>query len=197
MQYLVKKLSEFPFWYNLLRKVLNGGIFIKEIANALNAREDEKVCDICCGTGTYSLIVEGEYIGVDLNERYIDYATKKYGSKKKKFINANVKSIDFEKKYFDKAMMINATHHFSDEENLKIFQKVNHFVRNEFIIVDINLDASNFFQKALLHLDRGRFIRSLAKQRALVSKIFKIESVFLFTTKTKSASLCLIKCKIT
>lgn len=195
-RHFIEQITKSPFWYNLLRRLINGGAFGKHIIKALDSKKDEKVLDICCGLGDYSVLVKGEYTGVDLNKEYIDYAVKKYGCKERKFMREDVRKIKFERKYFDKAMMINAVHHFSDEENLEIFKKVNYLVKKEFIIVDADLESSNFFQKKLLSLDKGEFIRSLERQKALVAKIFKIKDTFLFTTRTKSVSLCLIKCEI-
>lgn len=196
MRYFIEQVAKSPFWYDLLRRLINGGTFGKYIAKALNSKKDERILDVCCGLGDYSLVVKGEYIGIDSNKSYVDCAIKKYGCEKRKFIKGDVKKIEFERKYFDKAIMINATHHFSDKENLEIFKKVNYFVRDEFIIVDADIKSSNLFQRILLHLDRGKFMRPLEEQLVLASKIFEIKEISHFTTKTKSVSLCLIKCGI-
>ncbi len=196
MRQLTEKISEIPFLYKFLRNVLNGGTFRKRIKPLIGVREHEKVLDICCGLGEYSLMFRGEYVGVDFDKRYIDYAVKKYGSQERKFICQDIRKIDFDEKYFDRAIMINAVHHFSDEENLEIFKKVASLIKDEFIIVDADLNSSNFFQKILLRLDKGVYLRSLEEHKLLASRVFKVKEVFSFSSRTKSVALCLLKCTI-
>lgn len=196
MKRLIEKISESPFWHNFFRTVLNGGQFREKIEPLIEAKENDKVLDVCCGLGNYSLMFKGDYTGVDFDEKYIGYAMKKYGSGKRKFICQDIRKIKFEEKHFDRAIMINAVHHFSDEENIEIFKKVSSFVKDEFVIVDADLGTSNFVQKTLLGFDNGKHVRTAAEIEKLASYVFDVRKTVHFNTRTKSVSLCLIKCSI-
>jgi cyclopropane fatty-acyl-phospholipid synthase-like methyltransferase len=195
MKQLIAKITEIPFLYNSIRYIVNGGTFKSKIKSLISVKEDDKILDICCGIGYYSSMFKGEYVGVDNDKKHIDYAIKKYGSTQKKFICQDIKTINFPENNFNKAFMINAVHHFSDEDNIKIFKKVQSLISDEFIIVDADLSSSNFFQKMLLRYDQGTYLRSLEEHKKLVSQVFDVEETFNFKSRTKSVALCIIRCK--
>ncbi len=196
MKQLIAKITEIPFLYNSIRCIINGGTFKGKIESLINVKEDDSVLDICCGIGYYSSMFKGEYVGVDNDKNHIDYAIKKYSSKQKKFIHQDIQMINFPENSFNKAFMINAVHHFSDEDNIKIFKKIKSFISDEFIIVDADLSSSNFFQTMLLRYDQGVYLRSLKEHKKLVSQVFDIKETFNFKSRTKSVALCVIRCKL-
>src|SRR5262249_6961182 len=44
-----------------------------------------EILDIGCGIGQYSQITQGKYLGVDLNDRYISYATRRRSKANRSF----------------------------------------------------------------------------------------------------------------
>src|SRR5205085_1697418 len=51
------------------------------------------ILDIGCGIGQYSTITKGRYLGVDLNEPYINYATQRYKRQNSTFKCMNVTQV--------------------------------------------------------------------------------------------------------
>src|SRR6266542_5501313 len=52
----------------------------------LGVDPDKRVLDVCCGIGEFARDVDAEYVGIDLNPRFIDAAAARYaGSPRKSF----------------------------------------------------------------------------------------------------------------
>jgi SAM-dependent methyltransferase len=73
------------------------------------------VIDLGCGIGQYAGITEGRYLGIDLNRRYIDHASR--GNRRP---NATFRCVDAaalldERTRCDLALMVDFVHHIPDE----------------------------------------------------------------------------------
>ena len=182
--------------YELVRKILNGGIFTRSIGVELAAKKSETVLDIGCGTGVYSKIVPGTYIGLDINRRLISYAQQKYSSNQRSFYNQSLEEFILKKTShpIDKCLIINVLHHLSDKEVNSLLKLVNHIVKEKIIIVDTDKGGANIFQRFLYLFDDGHFIRTRDELRHLITKHFRIKRDFIFCTPTRSIRLCLFNC---
>jgi ubiquinone/menaquinone biosynthesis C-methylase UbiE len=138
---------------------------------------------VCCGTCNFADLAKGEYIGVDLNQKYLAYARNKYRSDAaKKFIVADINDIKFAPKYFDNVFLISALHHLSDESAMRILEKVNKAAKGKIIISDPSIETSSPISKFLIFLDRGKFIRSLKDALSLISRSLTVIEYFTFYT---------------
>ena len=46
---------------------------LKLFRSYLKVKKNEKVLDIACGTGNFSKVTDGDYVGIDLNKKFVDY----------------------------------------------------------------------------------------------------------------------------
>ena len=80
--------------------------------------------DIGCGSGTFLSILNNKFsAGIDISEKQISYANKKYSTDSKKFLQFD-KVIPFEDNSFDSVSMIELIEHLSDDEIANLFQQI-------------------------------------------------------------------------
>jgi SAM-dependent methyltransferase len=129
----------------------------------------ETILDVGCGTGEYAILFKGEkYIGMDLNQKYIDRAREVYrGLPNASFVCLEIKELAKQKVAIDHAYCVAVTHHLTDEEVIGMVQDAMHLVKGKFVVVDLYLPK--FWRNPLGHflvkMDRGRFGRP--KERLL------------------------------
>ena len=172
-----------PAVFHAARYALVGGqgITRRLLAEHLSVREGETVLDVCCGVGEFADVVDGSYVGIDLNERFIGQARRRYArDARKRFEVGDVMRMDYAAGHFDKAMIVNSLHHFSDEQVIRLLGEVRRATRTTVIVVDADGTPAGPVRKALVALDRGRFMRSPEALAALVRRVLPVERVVRF-----------------
>ncbi|MBM2811043.1 MAG: putative methyltransferase like protein [Chloroflexi bacterium] len=151
------------------------------------------VLDVCCGTGTYAAAVPGPYLGLDLNERFVRFARRRYSNlPRKQFVVGDATAMPLPRQSFDTAIFIDALHHFPVEINRAIFHQLAAIVRAEILIVDVSPHVRNPAKRLALAIDRGDFIRPVAQQVAIVESELRIvrRSVFDQGLYTQTVYVC-------
>jgi demethylmenaquinone methyltransferase/2-methoxy-6-polyprenyl-1,4-benzoquinol methylase len=173
-------------------------------ADWLDPRPGEHLLDVCCGTGEYCAVWAEEsgsravgqsgseesgvggrktadgpaYLGIDLNARYIAYARKRYGDGGgREFRALDATRLSLPAGSFDKALFANSLHHFPDELNRGILREIARVLRpgGRLVLVDMVGDHPGHAQRFFLDRDRGRYLRPLDRQLALLAEHFAIE----------------------
>ena len=204
-------LLDHPAIFNLSQLAISGGQrATKRWARAwLDARADERILDVCCGTGEFCQMInddtrrlpgmthegagrraqgnEGrvEYLGIDLNPRYIEYARRRYGQGARiAFRTLDATRLDLPPGSFDRALFVNSLHHFPDGPNRGILREVARVLRpgGRLVMIDMVGDHPGRLQRFFLDRDRGEHLRPLAAQIALVAEAFTIERHATFDT---------------
>ncbi|MFB0564497.1 MAG: glycosyltransferase [Candidatus Aminicenantaceae bacterium] len=179
---IIHRLCSNPVMSNLIRNIIEAGMITvksnikKEIRNTKN----KKIIDIACGTGQFSVLAKGEYVGIDLNKRHIMYARKKYGSKKKKFLIIDANSLAYPDKYFDYAFMLGFLHHIPEVTIGKVLTVARRITKEKIIIIDLVPLKYNLLGKFLYKIDQGKFIRPYEEQLRLVRKYTKLKNAKIF-----------------
>lgn len=180
MRKLLKKqlhhLLQSPRLYTNIRGILTFGVRTKPLKEALQLKKGDKILDLACGTGDYSVIFDDfdhDYLGIDINEKYINDARKKFKNTKRVFKVQDILELDINGAKFDKALYIGILHHLSDEENLIILNKLKHLSKKVYVL-DWSPGGFNFITNILSKLDRGKFIRNVKKQEELLMKVGKV-----------------------
>lgn len=180
-----------PILNNFVRNVVaTGQITIKNRIKRL-IKNSDNVIEIGCGTGEFSKIVNGDYVGVDIEKSYIDYANKKFSKKNKKFVLMNGEKLDFKDKSFDTSLILSVLHHLNDKDVFSILKEAKRVTKKRVILVDLVPLKYNIIGKFFYAMDLGNYIRPLDQQLKLVSKVFKIKKVSKFRSGMNIHSLIL------
>jgi SAM-dependent methyltransferase len=177
-----------PRLFTLLQLAVAGrqNITRRLIREGLSLMPGERPLDVCCGTGEFADVALGPYLGIDINQKFIEYAAKEYGAGKghpeREFLAEDITGTGFLKRglTFPKAMMINSLHHLSAEQNRAVLAAVAQVTTGRFVIVDMDPAPANPLSKFLAGQDRGEYLRPLKEQIALVEPFFKVENAFTY-----------------
>jgi len=159
--------------FHYARLLGNGMRAVREVEAALGATPDESVLDFACGCGWFSRAVPGHYLGIDLDRDYIRFAQWRWGSPRRRFEAMALEALP-EDTRFDKSLMASVLHHLSDAEAAAVLGRLARMVRRRLVVLDLDPEASNGVQAFLLAHDRGRHVRPVARQRALLERHFRV-----------------------
>jgi len=172
----------------------NGNRGLPVVRATLAATPEERVLDLGCGCGGFSQAVPGDYLGIDPDPDYIAFARWRFGSPRRRFATLRLEDLD-PREPFDKAIMVNCLHHLSDAQADGVLARLATLVRRRLVVVDLDPDRSNRFQSFLLAHDRGRFVRSPRRQRALLESRFRVLGQSGFTDVTGTAVQVVFTCE--
>lgn len=151
------------------------------VSRELCAGPQHSVLDVCCGTGDFADLIPGPYLGIDLNERFIRLAQKRYdGSSNKRFEVMDATRMGLGPDSFDRAMIVNAMHHFDDGLNLGILAELSRVVGERIVIVDAIPDPDSWLKRLVISSDRGDHVRPLEEQLALIDQVLDVERHYAF-----------------
>jgi ubiquinone/menaquinone biosynthesis C-methylase UbiE len=151
------------------------------VRRELGAGPEDSVLDVCCGTGDFAGVVDGPYLGVDLNERFVGLAKERYaGNSSKRFEVMDATRMRLDAGSFDRAMIVNAMHHFDDDLNRGILAELSRVVRERIVIVDAIPDPEGWLSRLVIQSDRGDHVRPLPKQLGLIAEQLNIERHYTF-----------------
>ena len=185
-------LLDHPAIFNLSQLVISGGQrATKRWAHAwLEARDGDRVLDVCCGTGEYCRVRSAEYgirndghdgveyLGIDRNPRYIAYARRRYGVEARRdFQVTDATRLSLPAASFDRALFVNSLHHFPDDLNEGILRELARVLKpgGRLVVIDMVGDHPGRAQRFFLDRDRGHYLRPLDRQLALIGEHFAIE----------------------
>jgi len=179
---IIHKLCENPCISNLIRDIIEAGsITVKSnIKKQIGGTKKKRIIDIACGTGQFSAIAKGEYVGVDLNKAHIRYARKKYGTKRKKFLVKDASKIDYKDDHFDYAFMLSFLHHTRKKDIGKVLSEAMRITNDKIIIVDLVPLKYNPLGMFFYKMDQGKYIRPFKTQVKLVAKHARILKAYVF-----------------
>ena len=168
---------EQPYISKLQRHTLDG-FKVRNLSRILKPFQFKTMLDVCCGLGEYSTLNKGKYTGLDNSESYIAFAEKRY--KHCQFIRGNAMQMPFKNASFEAVLQAGSSHHFSDEEFLKMFQEMKRVSKRYIIISDIiRTSKQSTLSRYLYDMDRGNNIRT----EKMFDTFFKQEKDYQITLK--------------
>jgi SAM-dependent methyltransferase len=123
--------------------------------------DDPSVVDIGCGIGSYADITRGEYLGIDQNCRFIDYARRKHRSPNQTFRCIDANTLVCEQSGFDLALMVDFLHHLSDEQCVRLLKDSSRLARRYVVNFEPITYQPNPIGRWIVEHDRGENPRPL------------------------------------
>jgi SAM-dependent methyltransferase len=162
----VYRLWQAPFADDKLRPIL--------ASNDLTAAR--RVLDVGCGPGTNTHHFSGsDYVGVDINPRYIEFARRRHG---REFVVADLRTWAFpEHERFDFVLLNSFLHHVADAEVEEILRAVARTLapNGAVHVLDLVLPERPSVARWLARNDRGGHARPLERWRELLESAFEVE----------------------
>ena len=181
MQKFVNLLASDPRVFMLLRRILEGNFNAqkKALQDDFTAKDGEKVLDIGCGTGEFSVFFQNAaYTGIDAEKKYIDYAQRNC---KGKFLIADASHLPFSENAFDKVIIMGVLHHMNDEQCRRVLAEARRVLSSNgrmLVMEDIKLAEENFLTRFIHRFDLGKNIRNKEEYRILLQRHFAVEKEF-------------------
>jgi SAM-dependent methyltransferase len=133
-----------------------------------------RVLDVACGPGTNTrFFAHADYLGIDINDRYLEYARRVYG---RRYIQADLLDDNANMEgCFDFVLVNSFFHHVDDEDTSRILTRLRGLVTptGHIHIVDLVLPETPGIARFLARRDRGRFARTLDHCRTLFEACFE------------------------
>ncbi len=136
-----------------------------------------KVLDIGCGTGSILdyLPNDVEYVGFDMNPKYISFAKRKYQSRGTFFCERVSDTSTPGNGYFDIVLATAILHHLSDIEALQLISIARQSLKQDGLLITLDnvfLDRQSSIARYLISKDRGRHVRNGEEYLALAKSFF-------------------------
>lgn len=166
-----------PGFYRLFRNLLFGKrgrqVLLDEF---IRAKAGDRLIDIGCGPGVMlDDLPEVDYVGIDIEERYITRARRLYGRRGRFLLGtAGLDGIDLRGDR-DIALAIGVLHHLTDDEARGLLAAARKALRagGRLITFDncYTPDQSRF-ARLVIDLDRGQFVRTREAYEGLIAEVF-------------------------
>lgn len=175
-------MSEKPFIFNVLRRIIEFNfIEIKRTIKKelfLNGRNDTgRILDVPCGTGEFCrLFDKGSYSGIDISDRYIDYAIRACPGYS--FYCRDAKDTGFSASSFDIVMIIGFFHQLENRKIKTILDEFKRILKQDgrvLLIKDAPVSSKwNLVGRLLQRYDAGIKIRPIGDYADVLRDRFKI-----------------------
>ena len=176
----VQRISDHPVLFIVLRSILENDFkaIRAVIRRHLRVRQGLRTLDLGCGPGAFADIFAGDdYVGVDLNARYIDHARK---TRQGAFIVGDARKVELPDARFDQILVFGLLHHLPDEDVRAVLAECRRLLvpgGRALVIEDIPaISRLNLIGHLIHRVENGEHIRPVAEYQRLYSEAAKIES---------------------
>ena len=138
--------------------------FYPYTASLLPMRQGTKLLDLGCGTGLeleyyFHLNSEASVLGIDLSADMLEALRRKFPNRKIELICASYFDTPLGAERFDAAVSVESLHHFSAEQKLQLYRKLNAALTDEgyFVLTDYfaeSEEAEKFYFSELQRLKK-------------------------------------------
>jgi SAM-dependent methyltransferase len=132
--------------------------------------EGPSVLDIGCGIGQYAAVTRGPYLGVDLNESYVNCAARTYRHTDRAFRCADVTKLWQENKTYNLVLMVDFLHHIPDEAAVNILRAAARLADRQVVSFEPVKKQTNRVGQWIIDHDRGEFMRPVEDLHRLFAK---------------------------
>ncbi len=173
---------ENPLVSKIQRAILDGGR-VKGLKAGLSSLEYSHVLDVGCGLGDCSAISKGSYIGIDNSFPRIFYAANRYPMHR--FFVSDAREIAFADKSFDLALLIDTSHHLTDEQFKAVLVELKRVSRRYVVVSDpVVYQGQNILSKFFYKLDRGACFRTQEQSKMVFAETPGLQYKATFSYRT-------------
>lgn len=176
----VQRISDHPVLFIVLRSILENDFkaIRAVIGRRLRVRQGLRTLDLACGPGAFADLFAGDdYVGVDLNARYIDHARK---TRPGAFIVSDARHVELPDARFDQILIFGLLHHLPDEDVRAVLAECRRLlVRGGRVLVIEDIPAIsrlNLIGHLIHRVENGEHIRPVEEYQRLYSEAATIES---------------------
>jgi ubiquinone/menaquinone biosynthesis C-methylase UbiE len=176
---IVEQVSDHPVLFIWIRSILENDFSAirATIRASLSVQPGVRTLDLGCGPGAFSPMFDGgDYVGADLNARYIAYARGRF---KGTFVVADARRVDLPAERFDQVLIFGLLHHLPDEDVRAVLLEAKRMLvagGRLLVIEDIPAVSKMNLLGHLIHkVENGAHIRPAAAYRQLYSEVGKLQ----------------------
>lgn len=164
--------------YRLFSVIIGGNnarsIYVQEYVRPKNG---DRILDIGCGIGDILEFLphDVEYTGFDINQKYINYAIKKYSGRGSFLCKKVSKDAINSLSTFDIVMANGVLHHLTDDEAIELFKLAKTALKPSGRLITLDgcyTKEQSLLARFILSIDRGKHVRSQKDYLKLASKVF-------------------------
>ncbi len=175
---ILRSLLDSGLGYRLFTKLMPGACSARTrfVKTFVQPKEGDRVLDIGCGPGDILLHFPScEYLGVDMNEGYIEQASKTYGDRGVFLCRRADEQAVTNTSYFDIVIAMGLLHHLDDSEARGFLEMTRRVLKPSGRLVTLDgvyWDGQSRLERFVMSKDRGKHIRTREQYVALAAKSF-------------------------
>lgn len=175
---------ENPTVSKIQRLILDGGR-VAGLRAGLQKIEYQTVLEIGCGLGECSGVSRKgvRYVGIDNSLPRIQYAQGRYSQHT--FIVGDALNLPFADRSFDVVMLIDTSHHLTDEQYCEVLDKIKSLSRKYIVVSDpLIYEGQNALSRFFYSLDRGTCFRNEQQSQTIFASVpgIRYQGAFAFRT---------------
>lgn len=179
---LLQRVVDYPPILDVVRRIIEADFRKeREVIRREFGSMKGNVLDIPCGTGLFSPLFSADaYTGVDLGEKYVQRARKRYPDKK--FLVGDACALPFPDASFTRILVIGFFHHLEEPAIARSIKEFHRMLKSNgmlLLIEDAPTRSSwNVLGRLLQSLDQGGRIRPAEYYASMLQKFFTIEKEY-------------------
>jgi cyclopropane fatty-acyl-phospholipid synthase-like methyltransferase len=173
------QLLSIPGGFDLYQRIVGGpAAKARFVGEFVRPKQGERILDVGCGTGALCAYMPTgtSYVGVDVDERYIESARDRFGGRGE-FVASDIADLQTaDREPFDAAIAFGVLHHLDDEQVEQAFGVVRPLLApgGRFVACEPCLtDEAGRLERFLMRHDRGKFIRRPPEYERLAETAFE------------------------
>lgn len=174
----IRSILAFSATYRLFSSIVGGHARSLYVEKYVRPRDGDKILDIGCGPGDIlEYLPHVEYLGFDMNQRYVEKATKRFG-KRGTFVCKKLgrELISEELSAFDIILATGILHHLDNDEAIQLFELALSTLKPGGRLITLDgcyVKGQSWLATLILSKDRGKYVRTKDEYVSLASKQFK------------------------